>query len=144
MVLEQISEPAGRATMPTLLPEDLAEWQGAVELTRASRSSAGGDPLGAVYLYALARGLYGAEDILRRSEEDRCLHHLAGGRLPAPEVLRRFRRDHRAALAGQLTGLITASVAAVDGLPRLGFEPAREAARRLRLAVAADSLAAEP
>ena len=126
-----------------ILPEDLAEWQGAVCLTFACRSASGDDRLLAPYLYALARGWYGAEEIADRIRDDACLRHLAGGEAPTPAALRRYRRLHAPRLARDLANLVSTSLAAVDGVPRLGFDPGREAHRRLRMAVAADSLAAE-
>lgn len=135
---------APHAPVPGILPEDLAELQGAVRLTFACRSASGGDRMLAPYLYALARGWYGAEDIADRTRDDACLRHLAGGEIPAAAALRRFRRQHGPRLAAELAGLVASSLAAVDGVPRLGFDPGLEAGRRLRMAVAADSLAAEP
>lgn len=151
---------ANQPAASSLLPEDLAELQGAVRLLHGSLSATAGVlpatvpgtatwDRGAlaryltVYVFALARGWYGADEIAARCAEDGCLRYLAGVRPPDPMTLRRFRRQESALLGNALAHLIEELLGRMNSLPRLGFDPTVEAALRLRRAIEADSLETE-
>lgn len=155
-----IETDTNRSAAYSLLPEDLAELQGAVLLLHGSLSVtasvlpatvAGTAPWDratlarylTIYVFALARGWYGADDIAARCAEDGCLRYLAGHRPPDPMTLRSFRREESALLGNALARMIGELLGRMDALPRLGFDPATESALRLRRAIEADSLERE-
>jgi hypothetical protein len=145
------------ATRVSLLPEDLAEIHGAVRLMHAAlEATQAAEPPAAwiegecgpfslpqllsVYTYAMARGYFGCEEIAANAATDGCLRYLAGRQLPAAAQLRRFRRDHAALVRSSVAFLVSRILGQLDALPRLGFDPRTEAARRFNRAVVADSL----
>jgi hypothetical protein len=152
MLYETLPDTAGAATSASILPEDLGEWHGAVRLTHhaleavqaataAAELTAGDRAWLTLYVYALARGVCAAEDLERQWAQDACLRYLGGALPPEASQLRAFRRRHAPLLVSALAFLISRSLGQLDALPKLGFDPRAEAARRFNRAVVADSLA---
>lgn len=134
------------------LPEDLAEGQGAVRLLQAALA-AGHDPSGepalgcpdpallTIYVYALARGIFGADELAGRIGEDGCLRYLAGTRRWEPDALRSFRRRQARNIEASLARLLARGPDEAGAGPASGRDPAWEARRRMAAAIRADSLA---
>ena len=140
------------------LPADLAEWHGAVRLTQfaldatqavqspAAHFKASPDHrsfslpgLLTTMAYALARGIYGSEELEQRLLEQPDLRYLCANNFPDAVTLRQFRRRHWMLVRETLAKLLSlgAGVAAAD----TWFDPQTEADLRLEQAAAADSLA---
>lgn len=144
----------------SIVAEDLAELHGAVRLMHLALEAAqAAEPpaqwfdsdgsrfsipqLLSVYAYAMARGWYGSDEIAERAGIDGCLKYLAGPQAPGAEALRRFRRENAALVRSSMAFLVSRILGQMDSLPRLGFDPRGESARRFGRAVAADSLLLE-
>jgi hypothetical protein len=144
----------------SIVVEDLAELHGAVRLMHLALEAAqaaepsvqwfafGGTQFSvpqllSVYAYAMARGWYGSDEIADRVGGDGCLKYLAGPQAPGAETLRRFRRENAGLVRSAMAFLVSRILGQMDALPRLGFDPRAEAARRFWRAVAADSLQLE-
>ena len=140
--------------------EDLAELHGAVRLMHLALEAAqAAEPpfqwftfegvrfsvpqLLSVYAYAMARGWYGSDEIAERAGVDGCLKYLTGPQVPGAELFRRFRRENAGLVRSAMAFLVSRILGQLDALPRLGFDPRGEAARRFGLAVAADRLLLE-
>ena len=89
--------------------------------------------------YALARGIYGSEELEQRLLEQPDLRYLCANNFPDAVTLRQFRRRHWMLVRETLAKLLAlgAGVAAAD----TWFDPQTEADLRLEQAAAADSLA---
>ncbi len=138
--------------------EDLAETFGAVRLTqlaleavgdlesprREFRLPGGGDGYGfrmllTLLAYAYARGVYSSVELAERIVADADLRYLATGDRPSPTELRQFRRQHGRLIQMALGRLLAL---AAKGMGTDGWcRGETEAARRLELAMAADSYA---
>lgn len=91
--------------------------------------------------YALARGIYGSEELEQRILVQPDLRYLCANNYPDALTLRQFRRRHWMLLREVLAKVLTlgAGVTAAE----MWFDPQAEADRRLEQAAAADSLALE-
>ncbi|MBX3744964.1 MAG: hypothetical protein KF833_06605 [Verrucomicrobiae bacterium] len=108
--------------LPGTFPSNLTEWAGTRGLLRAvedATAHAGGDSwlnlvrdhpspttrqdLMVVVAYCYLQGIYHSMDVVRCLESDELLHPWRGRLNVRPEQIRRFRRDHRRALADCLT-----------------------------------------
>lgn len=155
-----IHEPApGRLTIPGM-PSDVAEWIGAVRLTRgafeaveaiqmqdtrsmALRATDQAPPcasLLAVFAYGLARGISGSSDLENRAHMEPALRHLCQGDVPTARALRKFRRGHSAEIEKALTRVLESCWDGCEGQDRLQPALAVEAQSRLRASLQADSL----
>lgn len=142
------------------VPQDLAEWIGAVRLMQLTLEAtegvrvdsdrfATGRPgevvptrmLFSLLAYAYARGVYASQDVEDAVGRLADFRYLASGDVPNLSVLRRFRRENWTELLGVLTRLLVAVVDVQTPGSRAAAE--LEAEDRLVAAVQADSLAAE-
>ncbi|HRI15720.1 MAG TPA: transposase [Verrucomicrobiota bacterium] len=140
------------------VPEDLAEWLGAVRLTHLALEAvqatdapmveyrAGFGAPGHSYrmvltllTYAYARGIFGSDEVEDRTRTDLDLRYLAASDLPEARVLRCFRQREWPRLHRSLANLLRAGLG-VHG-DDTSFDVDQEAANRLDRAAAADSLA---
>ncbi len=147
----------GRRENPAL-PDDLAEWLGAVRLThlafgaladvesprREFRLPGAEDGysfrmLLTLVSYAYARGLYGSAEIADRVASHTDLRYLAAGERPDAATLRQFRRQNWMLLRTVLTRLLALSTGCSQ--QDTWFNAAAEADARLERAMAADSYA---
>ena len=142
------------------VPQDLAEWVGAVRLMQLTLEATEGahvdsdrfatGRLGEVIptrmlltllAYAYSRGIYASQDVEDAVGRLADFRYLASGDVPNLAVLRRFRRENWTELLGVLTRLLVV-VAQVE-TPEGRAAAELEAEDRLVSAVQADSLAAE-
>ena len=142
------------------VPQDLAEWIGAVRLMQMTLEAtegvrvdsdrfATGRPgevvptrmLFTLLAYAYSRGIYASQDVEDAVGRLADFRFLASGDVPNLSVLRRFRRENWTELLGVLTRLLVAVVEVQTPGSRAAAE--LEAEDRLVAAVQADSLAAE-
>lgn len=141
------------------VPADLAEWVGAVRLTRIALEATEGAKVPATYptgragetcpsrmlltllAYAYARGISSSQDVEDATARLPDLRYLASGDQPSASVLRRFRRQHWTELLGVLARMLVAVTGVTTAAGRAGAE--LEAEDRLVAAVQADSLASE-
>jgi hypothetical protein len=142
------------------VPQDLAEWVGAVRLMQLTLEATEGVRVGSdrfatgrsgevvptrmlfsLLAYAYARGIYASQDVEDAVARLADFRYLASGDVPNLAVLRRFRRENWTELLGVLTRLLVAVVDIQTPGSRAAAE--LEAEDRLVAAVQADSLAAE-
>jgi hypothetical protein len=140
------------------LPADLAEWHGAVRLTRFALDAVGAaevpEPwfkaspehrsfglrgLLTTMAYALARGIYGSDELEERLREQPDLRYLCANNFPDSLTLRQFRRRHWTLLRDTLARLLAIGAGSVA--TDCWFDAEAEADLRLEQAAAADSLA---
>jgi hypothetical protein len=139
------------------LPDDLAEWLGAVRLTHfvlgavaevessqiefriPGEESYGFRMLLTLMSYAYARGIYGSAEMAERVVTDTDLRYLATAAQPSAKTLRQFRRQNWTLLRSTLARLAARSTGASD--QDAWFDSTAEADLRLERAVAADSYA---
>ncbi len=156
-----VKEPSIRAESDfPAVPQDLAEWIGAVRLMQLTLEAtegvrvdsdrfATGRPgevvptrmLFSLLAYAYSRGIYASQDVEDAVGRLADFRYLASGDVPNLSVLRRFRRENWTELLGVLTRLLVAVVDIQTPGSRAAAE--LEAEDRLVAAVQADSLAAE-
>lgn len=152
MTTDQTPAPGTLLLADSSRPEDLAEGPGAVRLLQAALAAGhdrSGEPalgcpdpaLLTIYVYALARGIFGADELAGKIGEDGCLRYLAGTRRWEPDALRTFRRRQARNIEASLARLLAWGPDEADGLPRPGWDSAWEARRRMAAAIRADSLA---
>lgn len=146
------------AVLNPALPADLAEWHGAVRLTHFALEAVQSVQLPATHFksspesrmfsfpgllttlaYALARGIYGSEELEQRCVTQPDLRYVCANNSPDAIVLRQFRRRNWMLVREALSKVLAlgAGVAAKD----TWFDPQTEADLRLERAAAADSLA---
>lgn len=141
------------------LPADLAEWLGAVRLTRLTHdavesveASHGPGPhqtsnepsssaLLKLFTYGLARGISESDELERRAVKEPALRHLCANSQPSASDLRRFRRRHRAEIETALSRVLGAAWGECEGQSNLAPALALEARHRVLESVRADSLA---
>jgi hypothetical protein len=140
------------------VPDDLAEWLGAVRLTHLSlqavqtvegqwgefqttpeTSGYSFRMLLTLQAYAYARGIFGSNELEERLLTDADLRYLCAREFPDAVALRSFRRRHWSLLRGVLARLIASCVGSTEH--DHWFAAEAEADRRLEQAAAADSLA---
>jgi hypothetical protein len=155
MVSSAISPRAGKNPA---LPDDLAEWLGAVRLTNLALSALadvesprsefrapGADEghgfrmLLTLMSYAYARGIYGSAEMAERIAIDPDLRYLATAAQPTAQTIRQFRRQNRMLLHAALARLLALSTGSSE--QDAWFNAAAEADLRLDRATAADSYA---
>lgn len=141
------------------MPSDLAEWLGAVRLTRLTHDAVESVvpppgysehpnpevPSQAVLLklftYGLARGISESDELERRAQHEPALRHLCANAHPSANDLRRFRRRHSAAIETALTRVLGAAWGECEGQSNLVPALVLEARLRVQNSVRADSLA---
>lgn len=146
----------GAAANPAL-PDDLAEWLGAVRLTHLvldavadtesprtefrlpGEEGHGFRMLLTLMSYAYARGIYGSAEMAERVVLDTDLRYLATGAQPSARTLRQFRRQNWMLLRTAVARLVALSAGGSD--QDAWFNATAEADLRLERAVAADSYA---
>ncbi len=142
------------------MPSDVAEWIGAVRLTRAASEAVEaiqrqdvryaaaklpdqaphGTSLLAVFAYGLARGISGSCALESRAQTEPALRHLCRGNVPTARALRSFRRVHSADIEKALTRVLESCWDGCEGQAQLQPALAFEAQSRLRASLQADSL----
>ncbi len=146
----------GAAANPAL-PDDLAEWLGAVRLTHfvlgavaevesprnefrlPGEEGHGFRMLLTLMSYAYARGIYGSAEMAERVVTDTDLRYLATADQPSAKTLRQFRRLNWMLLRTTVGRLVAMAAGASD--QDAWFNAITEADLRLERAVAADSYA---